>query len=393
QGVLPVDRIDRLAAVVAQFHVEAPVAPAEAPAGEAPLVQRQFSDNVADLAARLQVPSDRVLLRRLSSRLGSRSTALAPVLQRRKRDGFVRDCHGDLHLGNVALVDGEVTPFDRITFDESLRWIDVLSDLAFAAMDLQHRGRPDLAARLVNGYLERTGDYEGLPLLPLYIEYRAMVRAKVAAIRADQCAADGDTAAHDAALADCRAHLRLAAATAPLPPALVILHGLSGSGKSTQAAALAQALGGIRIRSDVERKRLHGLRAADRRGAHGALYSAEAGQRTYDRLAALAEASLAAGYDTIVDAAFLRFEQREPFRALAARRGAAFAILDVVASEPTLRRRVAARHAGGTDASDADLRVLERQLREREPLRAEESENTIACDTDDAAPAGGKRRQ
>ena len=201
----------------------------------------------------------------------------------------MRECHGDLHLGNMVLIDGRVRIFDCIEFSPVLRWIDVINETAFLAMDLLQRRRPDLAFRFLNRYLEVTGDYSGVRLLRYYMVYRALVRAKVALMRAAQH--DVERAAIPALRAKCSAHLALAEQLIDAArPALVILHGLSGSGKTSVSQIVLESVGAIRIRSDIERKRLHGFSASARSGSAvgEGIYTEAAGAATYSRLAELA---------------------------------------------------------------------------------------------------------
>ncbi|MGZ5583655.1 MAG: AAA family ATPase, partial [Usitatibacter sp.] len=288
----------------------------------------------------------------------------------RKSGGFVREGHGDLHLGNVALLEDEPVLFDCIEFDERYRWIDVMSDVAFTAMDLAHHGLPRFAARFLNRYLEETGDYSGLAVLRFYLVYRAMVRAKIAAIR-------GQWEVFDDYL---RLALRLSARAAPV---LVAMHGLSGAGKTTASQELLEAMGAIRVRSDIERKRAHGLPALSRTGAGigEGLYADDGTRRTYTRLATLASEILAAGFAVIVDAACLRRWQRDALRETARRAGAAFEIASCVAPEPLLHKRLERRSAQARDASDAGIAVLESQLASQEPLGAGERMHALFLDT------------
>jgi predicted kinase len=300
-------------------------------------------------------------------------TRLAPLMVARKVSGQVRECHGDLHLGNVALIDERPVLFDCIEFNPSLRWIDVMSEVAFTVMDLMDHGRPALAHRFLNTYLEVTGDYTGAPLLGYYAVYRALVRAKVAFIRAHQPGTSSTERTQ--ALTAFERHVDLAEglgrATAPR---LIITHGLSGSGKTTVAQFLLEQLGAVRIRSDVERKRLFGLAANAKtvRGVSRGIYAANANRRTYDRLAELASAMLAAGVSVIVDATFLRRAERDRFRALARTHGAPFALVVCDAPAKVLRGRVAQRAQAGRDASEADASVLEAQLQSAELLGNDE---------------------
>jgi len=308
--------------------------------------------------------------------------ALTDVFRERKRDGFIRECHGDLHLANIAWVEGRAVIFDCIEFSEGLRWIDVMSEAAFLTMDLDDRGAPELSRRWLTDYLELTGDYVGLRVLRFYQVYRALVRAMVACIRMGQAGGAGDRARLER---EYRGYVDLAGRyTRPARPALAIMHGLSGSGKTVLAQALVEAWGAVRVRSDVERKRLHGL-APDARTASGldtGLYAPEAGERTYRRLADLARTAIEAGHSVIVDAACLKRAQRAVLREAAARAHAPFVILDVRAPEAVLRARIAARVREGRDASEADLAVLDHQIATAEPLGPDERPAVIAVDTD-----------
>ena len=298
----------------------------------------------------------------------------------RKDNGFIREGHGDLHLANLVLIDGHVTPFDCIEFNEDFRWNDPASEIAFVWIDLLDHRRPGLAAWLLNAWLEASGDFKALAVLRFYAVYRAVVRAKVAALRAGQ----EETAQSLAELDAARGYLHLARQIAvPPAPTLVITCGLSGSGKTTASSARlldpAGAAAGsvLRLRSDVERKRLFGLAPQDSSGSmlDGGIYTAEATTRTYARLLALARDLLAAGWPVIVDAAFLKHSERAEFRALANEQGVGFGILLTEAPVEELRRRISAR---GGDASEATVAVLEKQLRWVEPLDEEERPCSIA---------------
>ncbi len=379
-GQLAPALFDRLARHVAAFHEDAVVAQPGDGFGDAAAVMAPVRQNFAQIRERVSDVALLSELARIEAWAEARFAALAPVFDARLAAGRVRECHGDLHLGNLIVLDGEPRLFDAIEFSAELRWTDVVADIAFLVMDLQARGRIDLASRFLDAWLARSGDYAGLQLLPWYLSYRAMVRAKVAAIRAGQVegAARADT------LAECTRYLALAAAQMQAPaPALLIASGVSGSGKTSQSQPLVEACGVIRVRADVERKRLFGLDADARSGSTlgGGLYSAQASARTYARLAELARAVVEAGYPVLVDATFLKRSQRAAFAELAMTLGVPFAILAFDAPEATLRARVRQRAEAGTDASEADVAVLETQLSAREPFEEEELAFVVPIDT------------
>jgi hypothetical protein len=285
-------------------------------------------------------------------------------------------------MGNIARVDGQITLFDCITFNPLLRWIDVMSDVAFLVMDLQHRERADLAFRVLNAYLEKTGDYGGLNVLGFYLAYRAMVRAKIACFQANQ--------------AEYREYARLARSYFCKPrPALVVMHGLSGSGKSTVSQALVESVGAIRIRTDVERKRIHGLEPEGE--SHSAidagLYAPNQTQQTYHRVRDLARRVLTAGYIAILDGAFLKRWQRDLAHTLADDLKIPFLIVDLPADVATLRERLTARIEKGPDASEADLTVVDHQMATEESIAPDERRFTIACGAGTSALLADIRRQ
>ncbi|HAF56342.1 MAG TPA: hypothetical protein DCL01_14280 [Thauera sp.] len=382
-GQLEPALFDRLARHVVALHEGAAVAQPGEGFGDAAAVMAPVRQNFAQIRERVSDPALLSELARIEAWAEARFAALVLVFDARLAAGRVRECHGDLHLGNLIVLDGEPRLFDAIEFSAALRWTDVVADIAFLVMDLQARGRMDLASRFLNAWLERSGDYAGLQLLPWYVSYRAMVRAKVAAIRAGQV----EGAARAEALAECARYLALAAAQMRPPVlALLIASGVSGSGKTSQSQPLVEGCGVVRVRADVERKRLFGLDADARSGSTlgGGLYSAGASARTYARLAELARAVVEAGYPVLVDATFVKRAQRAAFAELAATLGVPFAILAFDAPEATLRDRVRQRAEAGTDASEADVAVLETQLRAREPFEEQELACVVPIDTSSA---------
>ncbi|MFV9616674.1 MAG: AAA family ATPase, partial [Gammaproteobacteria bacterium] len=306
------------------------------------------------------------------------------VFTQRKADGFIRQCHGDMHLRNLVWLDNKPMAFDCIEFNPKLSWIDVISEIAFLIMDLQHRQQAQLANHFLNSYLEVTGDYAGLSVLPYYLCYRALVRAKVNSLRLEQ--QNITEKEREQTLTEFESYLGLATAyVKQSTPKLIIMRGLSASGKSTVSQQLLDTLGAIRIRSDVERKRLFGIDstkhvANDKTPAEidSGIYSSQASLQTYNKLAELASDIICAGYSVIVDAAFLKHEQRKPFQQLAKRLEVSYIIMEVTAPAEVLRQRIKKRK---NDVSDADLTVLEHQLTSWQALHKVEINSAISINT------------
>lgn len=382
-GLLTPADIDELAATIASFHGAAGVARADSAFGTAAHVLQAARQNFSQIRPRLESACDRVELDAIAEWTEREHASRIADFDQRHRDGFVRECHGDLHLGNIALVDRQVTLFDRLEFNPAMRWIDVMSDVAFLVMDLQHRRRADLAFRVLNAYLEKTADYGGLGVLRFYAAYRAMVRAKVACFRADQIDSPDHPHASDAFKAEYREYVALAARYFARPrPALVIMHGLSGCGKTTLSQVLVESLGAIRIRTDVERKRMQGLSAgaASQSRVDAGLYAPDQTRDTYLRVQTLTRAILASGHIAIADGAFLKRWQRDLFRSLASELGIPFVIVDLAADAATLRERITRRIESRHDASEANLAVLDRQLSTSEGLASNERPFTVGHD-------------
>jgi uncharacterized protein len=376
RGQLTSGLIDQLAAVVARLHAEAVVAPPVFGSSEA--ARRLTDSGIGSIRDQVQSASDRARLDALAAWSTAEWRARATQMDARAAAGFVRECHGDLHLANIVLLDDAPVPFDGIEFNDELRFIDVICDVAFTFMDLIDHGVPHYAWRFVSRYLEQTGDYDGLSVLRYYAVYRALVRAEVALIRHRQPQLKRQVRLREHTSFE--QYLALAERLGrPEAPALVVMTGLSGSGKSAVALELAQRLGGVRIRSDVERKRLFGFAPQDHTG--GGVYSHEATARTYDRLAQVARATLEAGIPAVVDGAFLKRVERDRFRALARELGARFTLVSCEAPADILRARVAARHRTGRDASEADVDVLERQMEWQERPAPDEEADCIHVDT------------
>jgi len=383
--------LDGFAHVIATFHKTAQRAETETAYGDLEHLSQPVYENFTQIRDNVSNKALLQTLVTLETRSHEEIHRLEPVFNQRKADGFIRECHGDLHLRNMAWVNDKPLVFDCIEFNSNLRWIDVISEIAFLVMDLEKRKQSELAYRFLNAYLERSGDYHGLLLLTCYLTYRTLVRAKVEAIRSGQSHVPPEEQA--TAYQSFQDYLQLAVKyNQGRPLHLIITHGLSGSGKTTLTQRLIEQLGAIRIRSDVERKRLFGLKAEDngRAKVETDIYSEDASQRTYSKLVELADHALEGGYPVIIDAACLKAEQRERFRSLASIKRIPYTILEFSFSESTLRHRIKNRTHG---ASDADLTVLEHQMVAVQKLGPDETPHAIRVDKERTLDTGELAKQ
>ena len=375
--LLKEEHIDTLSGMIASFHASLPAAPAESGFGHPDNLIKPVLHNFTSMES-IATSGDEIerleVLKAWSLREHQR---LYPHFLQRKSGGSIRQCHGDMHTGNMVLWKGEIFIFDCIEFNENLSIIDVISDLAFLFMDLAHGGEPGLAWRLLNSYLAESGDYSALPLLRFYVVYRAMVRAKVTAIRYTQTS---DFKYAQKILEEHRSYIELAQEyTLNKKPLLILTFGVSGSGKTSLSRDIAQRVPCVHLRSDIERKRIGGLKPLER--SDGALYTGEIGLQTYHRLFDLAALCISEGIAVIVDATFLKKSNRKLFMDLARSKNVPCRILHFSASEEVLIERVRKRYLAGNDASEADTAVLASQLDKVEPLTAEEEAVAIKINT------------
>ena len=371
--------LDELAIHVAKFHSALAYAKISSGYGEADMIFSYALENFAQIKQHLQNQEIIKVSEQLRVWTLSQQKRLSNTIKSRLRDGFVRECHGDMHLANMVHWQDKVQIFDGIEFSAELRWIDVISEIAFLIMDLESRGRADLGWRFLNGYLAASGDYQGLKLLDFYCSYRASVRAKVISIRCSQL---DDKKEQKILLDDVSHYLTLASSyTQARKPNVIMLHGLSGSGKSTIAASLSQLLPAIWIRSDVERKRLFGLFDDTQESSlKGDMYASEANSATYQRLLNLTKMLTSYGYCVIVDATFLKAKQRQMFYQAFTKK-CPLVVIDLHADKNTLRQRVYQRAKENDNISDAGVAVLEKQLYSIEPVDKVEGASILTLDT------------
>lgn len=358
-GVLPLQLMRPLAAAIARLHS---TADCRTNHGGWKAMRRVIDGNAAAFGAEAADILDRARCRMLTSRARIELDHGDVLIESRRVDGWVRHCHGDLHLRNIVLLDGQPTLFDAIEFNDDISSIDVLYDLAFVLMDLWRLGLPHHANIVWNGYLEEMADLDGLALMPLFLSCRAAIIAKTTATSANlQTDASQrlvlQTVAND--------YLTMAETLlAPPRPRLVAIGGLSGSGKSTLAGTLAPSLdappGAVVIRSDEIRKRLCGVKPLDRLGPEG--YTDEMTRRVYATLMEHAHKVLYGGYTAIIDAVFAEPADRAAMAHVARTAGVPFVGIWLEAAKPILLSRIERREP---DASDAGIDVVHRQLARR----------------------------
>ena len=393
RGELGDKHIDALALALDDFHHMAKVAGDDAmnntltvtpdfgsvAAVAEPVIENFNQLQILSIATETDATQQRLQSLRLWSE--TQLKKLTQQLDGRQRDGFIRECHGDLHLGNMAMIDGCITFFDGIEFNEQFRWIDIMSELAYLLMDLESRGHECAASRLLNRYMEYCGDYSGLPLLNFYKVYRAIVRAKVAALRLNQANLENDE--QQRCSDDFHRYLQLASAyTQESPLFLAITHGLSASGKTTYSGLIAEQCHAIHLRSDIVRKRLHGLSPlSDSHSLPGqGIYSRLASRQTFAYLETTARLLVQAQFPVIVDATFLSSDLRLRFKALAKQLHVPFVIIDCQSNEAELIRRLKKRRPG-MDASEANVDVLTFQQGHDDKLSEEELPYTYVIDS------------
>lgn len=371
-------QIDEIADQVAAFHQQIAISGDESPLGTADIVNAPVIQNFEQLDPLIKDPAARLQLERLKQWSETEFNKIEPLLRARKQQGFIRECHGDMHLGNMALIDQQITIFDGIEFNDEFRWIDVMSEVAFLYMDLYDRKATAYAHRFLNRYLEQTGDYDGLQVLRFYLVYRAMVRAKIASFTL--LTPDLSPAEQQRIMQQYTSYTDLAERFTSINKAhLYITHGVSGCGKTTVSQQLLENNNLIRVRSDIERKRLYGLKPQDqsKSALDNGIYTAEASQRTYKHLLNLAKMILECGYSAIIDATFLEYDWRAQFQALASQTSADFKIVSFEINQAELEQRVKKRTAEAKDASEADIEVLHKQLASLQPLNESEKEFLI----------------
>lgn len=378
-GQLTIEDMRDLGEAVATRHIEAPLVNAESRQHVLQMTIQQMHDNFSALDGQVNIET----LSSLNEWTGCELETAAGVAAERFDAGFFRDCHGDLHLANLVRMPDGIRTFDCIEFNEDLRRTDVVCDIAFLVMDLVTKGRRNLAAHFLNRYLEQTGDYDGVVLLDVYFVYRCLVRAKVAVLCGQQCELENERLRN---IADADRYCRIALRQTWKPaPMLIIMRGLSGSGKTWVSSQLMAALPAIRLRSDIERKRLFGLAETARTQSNidAGIYDAASSRDVYQHLVRKAKTGLDARHNVILDATFLQAEERDEAFEMADSCGYTALIVDVRAPLALMRERVQRRQGSANDASEAGLDVLDHQRASVQALSRTELDRTIVHDNVD----------
>lgn len=373
RGELTEQHIIDLAKVLAEFHKTAPTNDYILSFGEVEKVRQAFDENYEQTVNYIGVAQTQAQFDETKAYTDKLFAEQEALFKSRIEKKLIRECHGDLHLRNICYWNNKILLFDCIEFNEPFRFVDVMYDVAFFVMDLDARNRSDLSNLFLNTYVEQTGDWEGLQVLPLYLSRQAYVRAKVTSFLLDDPGVPDAVKQESKETASRYYHLAWSY-TQQKAGKLFLMSGLSGSGKSTTARKIARESGAIHLRSDAVRKHLGGI-ALDEKG-DDSLYSPEMTQKTYDRLLQLGVTLASQGFTVILDAKYDRQALRSPAIEKAQAYNIPLEILYCTAPEEILRDRVLQRSG---DISDADAQILAQQ--HMEPFTEAEQPYVKTIDT------------
>ena len=375
QGKLTEAHMEELGRVTAKYHEKAETSDYIRTFGEVPQVRASIDENYQQTEKYIGDPQTQAQFEETKQYTDSFFAKREELFLSRIQNNWIRECHGDLHLRNICLWQDKILLFDCIEFNEAFRFVDVMYDAAFTVMDLEARGRQDFGNAFLNTYVEQTGDWEGLQVLPLYLSRQAYVRAKVTSFLLDDPGIP--TSEKEAASATAAQYYKLAwEYTQPRLGKLILMSGLSGSGKSTVARFMARHLGAIHIRSDAVRKHLGGVPLEQQGGAE--LYSTEMSQKTYSRLLELGILLAAQGFPVILDAKYDRQQLRLEAIAQAQTHQLPLQILHCTAPLEMLSDRLSSRT---DDVSDATSDLLAAQQTAAEPFTPSEQPYVKTIDT------------
>ncbi|MGM0541293.1 MAG: AAA family ATPase [Pseudomonadota bacterium] len=361
-------QVETLAFQISDFHLKAEIVEKNSLLGEPETILQPMLDNFGTLYDSL-TESYKTTLDELHKWTLEQFEMLRPFIKQRKTDGYIRACHGDLHIDNITLIDGQPVLFDGIEFNEYFRWIDVISDLSFLLIDLDFRKQQQLKRMVLSLYLSRTNDYNALKLLTLYQVYRTLVRAKITALRAAQLPVESLDFKFKMQTTTDYVNLACHYSQRNSDPKLILLQGISGSGKSHLANSLLEIIDAIVISSDRTRKRLYGIDPLDRVSEFetAKLYGASMSQKTYQELLDQSQTILSQGMNVIVDATFLKQENRQPFINLAKKLECPLFIIYIESSVETSKYAIKNRLQLNDNPSDADQQVMQQQLKIIQP--------------------------
>ena len=373
-GKLNSDRFIELGRIVARFHQNAETNDYISSFGTVAKINAAFEENYQQSQKYIGVVQTQEQFEDTKAYTDTFFTQ-TELLKDRVKQQKIKQCHGDLHLKNICLWRDRIRLFDRIEFNESFRFVDTMYDVAFTVMDLEAKGKPELANAFLNSYLEYTGDWTGLLVLPLYLSRQAYVRAKVNSLLLDDPQVDADDKQEAKKVAS-DYYRQAYQYTQNKSGSLTLMSGLSGSGKSTVARTIAQSKNAIQIRSDAVRKHLAGL-ALDESGTDE-IYSEEMSQKTYDRLLELGIMLAEAGYNIILDAKYDRVALRQSVIGRAKDKNIPLTIVHCTAPLSVLGDRLKQRQ---NDVSDATADLLTAQQANAEPFTTEEQAYLTTVDT------------
>ncbi len=369
--------INSLAKIVANFHEHCDIADIQSNYGNPSLIIKTANENFNEIRQHKNLDLDD--LTKLEQWGNQFYKSNKQIFISRKKNHHIRECHGDMHLGNIAIFENKLLIFDCLEFNDKLRWIDVISEIAFTIMDLNVKNQYNVAWNYLNTYLEYTGDYSGMALLRFYLVYRAMVRAKINLIQSDS-----HDPSNDNFIKKYTDYIKLALNYInPKKSYLIIMHGLSGSGKTALSEEILKNTPIIRLRSDIERKRLFNLdiHTNSHSVINGNLYTKEATEKTYQYLFELASLMLTHNWSVLIDASFLSKSHRLQAQQLASKNNAKFIILDCKATDSILHKRISKRKLLNNDASEANHEVLNNQIQYYIPLSDDELKYTYLVNT------------
>ncbi|MDF5706787.1 MAG: AAA family ATPase [Nostoc sp. S4] len=375
QGKLNETHLDDLGQVVAQYHAQAQTNDYIRGFGEVPNVRAAFDENYQQTEKYIGGPQTQVQFRETKEYTDKFFAERSELFASRIHNDYIRECHGDLHLKNIALWHDKILLFDCIEFNELFRFVDVMYDVAFTVMDLEVGGRKDLGNVFLNTYIEQTGDWEGLQVLPLYLSRQAYVRAKVTSFLLDDASVPAKV--KEQATKTATDYYKQAwEYTKPKQGQLIMMSGLSGSGKSTTARLLARQLGAIHLRSDAVRKHLGGIPLWEKGGDN--LYTPEMTQKTYTRLLSLGIILTNQGFSVILDAKYDKQHLRQEAIAQATKQQIPLQIIQCTAPLEVLQERLNNRTG---DIADATADLLDSQLKQAEPFTEAEQSYVKILDT------------